>query len=95
MKLWMTRCGSTRCKLVFFSLLGHGGHTLPRFFCRFRRKRFNWPETDPFEWESESECDGESKERIRHFALPDTQTTDGLTPVRLFQIFEVTKSNLI
>jgi hypothetical protein len=79
-----------RCKFFFLSIFCD--HASPRLFYRFRRKRFNWPETDPFEWESESECDGELKEQIRHFTLPDTQTTDGLTPVRLFQIFEVTKS---
>jgi len=61
-------------------------------YAMFRRKRFNWPEVDPFEWESESECDGISKEQMCHFTLPHPQTTDGLTPVRLFQIFDVTKS---
>ncbi|KAI9454827.1 hypothetical protein F5148DRAFT_413855 [Russula earlei] len=61
-------------------------------YAMFRRKRFNWPEVDAFEWESEAtDCDGEFDEQTRRFALPDTQTTDGLMPIRLFQTFEVTK----
>ncbi len=64
------------------------------FLCRFRRKRFNWPEMDPFEWESGFESDhGESEEHMRHCTLPETQTTDGLTPVRLFEIFEMIKAS--
>jgi hypothetical protein len=59
--------------------------------CRFRRKRFNWPETDPFIYETEDDNEDESKERTRHFTLPQNQSTDGLTPVRLFEIFEVFK----
>lgn len=48
---------------------------------------------DLFEWDSESESDGESGvEQTRHVTLPDTQTTDGLTPIRLFEILEVIKS---
>jgi hypothetical protein len=85
----MTRCGSTHCKSKLFFSLSY--FTAYKYFCRFRRKRFNWPETGPFEWESESECDGELKKQMC-FTLPDTQSTDGLTPVRLFQIFEVVKS---
>jgi hypothetical protein len=61
-------------------------------FCRFRRKRFNWPEMNPFEWESVFESDGESEEQMRQCTLPETQTTDGLTPIRLFEIFEVIKA---
>jgi len=62
-------------------------------YALFQRKRFNWPEMDPFEGESESESEGGFKEQMCHFVLPNTQTTDGLTPVRLFQIFEVIKSS--
>jgi hypothetical protein len=47
---------------------------------------------DPFEWESRFESDGESEEQMPPCTLPDTQTTDGLTPIRLFEIFEVIKS---
>jgi hypothetical protein len=65
----------------------------PYSFCRFRRKRFNWPEMNSFEWESVFECDGESEEQMRHCTLPETQTTDGLTPIRLFEIFEVIKAS--
>lgn len=61
--------------------------------CRFRWKRFNWPEMDPFEWESGFESDGESEEQMRRCTLPETQTTDGLTPIRLFEIFEVIKAS--
>ncbi len=46
-------------------------------------------ETDPDVSEGDHEC--ESEELTRHFALSRTQTTDGLTPIRLFEIFEVTK----
>jgi hypothetical protein len=48
---------------------------------------------DPFEWESGFESDGESEEQMRHSTLPETQTTDGLTPVRSFEIFEVIKAS--
>ncbi|KAH9004138.1 hypothetical protein EDB86DRAFT_2135572 [Lactarius hatsudake] len=65
-------------------------------YAMFRQKRFNWPEMDPFAYDTElnvsqgdHEC--ESEELARHFVLPRTQTTDGLTPIRLFEIFEVTK----
>lgn len=62
-------------------------------YAMFRRKRFNWPEMNPFEWESGFEGDGESEEQMRRCTLPETQTTDGLTPVRLFEIFEVIKAS--
>lgn len=49
---------------------------------------------DPFEWESGFESDhGESDEQMRQCTLPETQTTDGLTPIRLFEIFEVIKAS--
>ena len=77
--------------LSFF--LRYHTHVIFRF-ARFRRKRFNWPEMDPFEWESRFESDhGESEEQMRHCTLPETQTTDGLTPIRLFEIFEVIKAS--
>jgi len=67
------------------------------YACRFRQRRFNWPEMDPFAYETEpnafesiEEC--ESEELTHGFSLSSTQTLDGLTPVRLFEIFEVTKS---
>jgi hypothetical protein len=81
---------------VVFSLspLPWQSYSLHVIFCRFRRKRFNWPEMDAFEWESGFESDhGESEEQIRRFTLPETQTTDGLTPIRLFEIFEVIKAS--
>jgi len=62
-------------------------------YAMFRRKRFNWPELDSFDWESGFETDGESEEQMHHSALPETQTTDGLTPVRLFEIFEAIKAS--
>ena len=46
-------------------------------------------ETEPNISEGDHEC--ESEELTRHFPLSTTQTTDGLTPIRLFEIFEVTK----
>ncbi|KAH9081769.1 hypothetical protein EDB83DRAFT_2512614 [Lactarius deliciosus] len=62
-------------------------------YTMFRQKRFNWPEMDPFAYDTELNGDHEceSEELARHFVLPRTQTTDGLTPIRLFEIFEVTK----
>lgn len=75
--------------VFLLSFVGYHIHCTP--LVRFRRKRFNWPEMDPFEWESGFEGDGES-EQMPPCTLPDTQTTDGLTPVRLFEIFEVIKS---
>ncbi|KAI9460475.1 hypothetical protein BJY52DRAFT_1361857 [Lactarius psammicola] len=65
-------------------------------YALFRQKRFNWPEMDPFAYEtepsfSEGDHECESEELTRHFTLSRTQTTDGLTPIRLFEIFEVTK----
>lgn len=48
---------------------------------------------DSFEWESGFESDGESEEQMPHYTLPETQTTDGLTPIRLFEIFEVIKAS--
>jgi hypothetical protein len=47
---------------------------------------------NPFEWESAFENEGESGEQMRHCTLPEAQTTDGLTPIRLFEIFEVIKA---
>jgi hypothetical protein len=52
---------------------------------------------DPFAYENEPNVsDGEhecgSEELTRHFALSRILTTDGLTPIRLFEIFELTKS---
>ncbi|KAH9968664.1 hypothetical protein BC827DRAFT_271409 [Russula dissimulans] len=62
-------------------------------YAMFRRKRFNWPEIDPFvEWEPESDGDAELAEQMGRVTLSDTQSTDGLTPIRWFEIFEVTKS---
>jgi hypothetical protein len=69
----------------FFLLrhLGNGPGTHGTFFsCRFRRKRFNWPELDPFVFETDEEG------QTCHLTL-DNQPTDGLTPIRLFEIFEV------
>jgi hypothetical protein len=48
---------------------------------------------NPFEWESAFESDGEPEEQMRQCTLPETQTTDGLTPIRLFEIFEVIKAS--
>lgn len=47
----------------------------------------------PFEWESDSESEDGSEEQVSRedLTLPDTQTTDGLIPIRLFEIFEVVK----
>ena len=52
---------------------------------------------DPFAYESQQNVfDGDhecgSEELTRHYALSRTLTTDGLIPIRLFEIFEVTKS---
>ena len=85
----MRHCGNTLCKFFSLSRLPYSLHIL----YRFRRKRFNWPELDPFEWESEFEDDGEPEEQMRGCTLPGTQTTDGLTPIRLFEIFEMVKSS--
>ncbi len=91
MKLWMRHYGNTPCRSsLFLFLVNHIHHNIP---CRFRRKRFNWPEIDPFEWESGLKSDGESEEQMRHCTLPEIQTTDGLTPVRSFEIFEVIKAS--
>ncbi|KAI0308107.1 hypothetical protein B0F90DRAFT_1813428 [Multifurca ochricompacta] len=60
----------------------------------FRRKRFNWPEMDAFADETESrESEGDCvlDEQKHHFTLSDIQTVDGLTPIRVFEIFEVVK----
>jgi hypothetical protein len=93
------RCGSTRCKFFRSLSLSYLGESyiffrLRNIFCRFRRKRFNWPEEmHPFEWESDSESEDGSEEQVSRedITLPDTQTTDGLIPIRLFEIFEVVK----
>jgi len=61
-------------------------------YALFRRKRFNWPEIGPFEWESESDGDAELADKMGRIAFSDAQSTDGLTPIRYFEIFEVTKS---
>jgi hypothetical protein len=70
----------------FFFILHHlgNGHSWHLFFlpCRFRRKRFNWPELDPFGYETDEE--GQTC-----YLTLDNQRTDGLTPIRLFEIFEV------
>ncbi|KAI9444910.1 hypothetical protein H4582DRAFT_2094720 [Lactarius indigo] len=81
---------------VFLSLfLYSNGHT-NRMLAGSEQKRFNWPEMDPFAYDTEpNEFEGdheyELEELPSHFVLPRTQTTDGLTPIRLFEIFEVTK----
>ena len=91
--LWQYALSVSFCIFLYSS--GHINHC--PYACRFRQKRFNWPETDPFAYENEPNVtDGEhecgSEEPTRHFALPRTLTTDGLTPIRLFEIFELTKS---
>ena len=85
----MRHYGNTLCKCFSLSRLPYS----PHIRCRFQRRRFNWPELDPFGWESEFESDDDSVEQTGRCTLPATETTDGLTPIRLFEIFEVVKSS--
>ncbi|KAI0274958.1 hypothetical protein BC834DRAFT_839943 [Gloeopeniophorella convolvens] len=62
----------------------------------FRRKRFNWPSPSGLDGDDDDDdqtesTDSSKPDRPRSFPLPDTHSLDGLTPVRLFEIFEVIK----